>query len=459
MSALATVMLILWLPTCLLMVWCLPPLKAIVYGYLAAMTLLPTGTLPLDVCPDIDKWQMTGVGLTLGLLLFQPQRLSRLRLILPDYCLLTFVVCTGVTSVVNGLGPYDAVSSAFRMFLRYAAPYFLIRTAYRDERDVLWLCQAIIVAAALYAILAVWEFRMSPQMHRSLYGYSFQGWREHYRHGFYRPLLFFEHGIPLAFFFASTSVLAIWLWSRNALKAVRSLLLPRGALVILPTVGTLVSMTYGAYAAWGASVLSLLAIQRFQWRYLALVPALAAVGWSALRYTGQINVQSLIDVAYARLPTTAAESFEYRVIADDSLLARARQAQWLGWGGWGRNRIGAVDKWDQPVAIDALWVDTVGKYGLVGLGLLYAWFIGSIVRGVSRLAGLAHPGARAAATALAVMAGLDLINWQFNGFINPTVLFGIAMLVNVSQTVPLLAVSQARSAPARGDLCRARGHG
>ena len=76
-----------WIPACLILFMVLPARRAVVVGLIGAWVLLPPVSIPLSGIPDYDKSMATILGVILGTLIFQPNRLlSRLSLREGDTC-------------------------------------------------------------------------------------------------------------------------------------------------------------------------------------------------------------------------------------------------------------------------------------------------------------------------------------------------------------------------------------
>jgi hypothetical protein len=66
-----------WIPACLILFMMLPARRAVVVGLIGAWILLPPASIPLSGIPDYDKSMATVLGVSLGTLIFQPNRFAR----------------------------------------------------------------------------------------------------------------------------------------------------------------------------------------------------------------------------------------------------------------------------------------------------------------------------------------------------------------------------------------------
>src|SRR6056297_2472569 len=105
------------------------------------------------------------------------------------------------------------------------------------------LLEILCIAALIYAVLALYEIRMSPQLNRMVYGFFPHDWAQHVRGGGFRPLVFLNHGLLLGIFFASAILATATMYriSKKGSKKFRYL----AALVFLLSVLVL-SKTLGA---------------------------------------------------------------------------------------------------------------------------------------------------------------------------------------------------------------------
>ena len=234
------------------------------------------------------------------------------------------------------------------------------------------LLKAIPAAMLVYSLPMLFEIRMSPQLHRWVYGY-FPGdtFVQQIRGGGFRPVVFFSHGLALALFTA-IAVLCVFVLMRAKLRVLRvdSRIVAAylgGLLVLCKSLGPLI------YAIVFAPVL-LFTRPRF-WVKIGCAASLVVCAYPVLRAHHLAPTQLVSDAASAISPERNA-SFAVRVLNEGQLLEKAEQKPWFGWGGWGRNRI--FDQWTgKDVSVtDGGWIIYFGVYGWFGylcfFGLLAA---------------------------------------------------------------------------------------
>ncbi len=436
------IVLILWIPVCTSLFALFRPLRALTLAYLIGWLALPMAKISIQGFWDIDKILATNAGAIFGAILFCPGQFRGYKIRFPDVALLVFASGTCITSIVNGLGAYDGASAMTHKLLYYAVPFWLGRAFVKDRRDLLEASRLIVCGAALYAILAVWEWRMSPQIHRMLYGYFQKSWQLHFRWGFWRPIVCSPSALGLGTFFAWTALLGVWLYRIG--KVPRTMGLRPLIVVALPLLGLLVSMSLGPWTLFLMGLGLLTIWRRMSWRWVLWTPVAFALFWTAGRYTGMTDGQWLTTAA-ARVSEERAASLQYRIDAERVLIERARRRAVFGWGTWGRNR--PSYEGGPGVAIDGLWIILLGSYGLVGLVTFYVWWCWPLVICASS----EYKGQwRTPVGVLLVASGIQAVNFSFNAFLSPILILMCGGLVTS------LASSEREGCERRMELSRIR---
>ena len=401
-----------WIPLCCVFFLIFRPVRALTLAYLLGWLLLPVGEVQVKSFWDVDKILATNIGVMIGTCLFCPSRLKGLRFTLADALLIAFALGTCVTSIVNGLGVYDGVSSVARQIFYFGIPYWLGRSFIRDRRDLLEAGRLVVTASAAYAVLALFEWRMSPKIHRTLYGYFQHSFHQHMRWGFYRPAVCFKHALALGTFFAWTGVLTIWMWRKRVLRPLMGV--PVKVYGVLPFLGLAASMSFGP---WGMFIVGYGMLSRWSrryWRLVAIVPAVCALCWIAGRYSGYTDGEWLTDTV-AEVSKDRAKSLQGRVDAEDLLIDHAREQPVFGWGTWGRNRV--TDDQGRDLAVtDGLWIIFVGCYGVFGLAAFYLWWYWPLLKSRGRMRSIEDEPIM---LPILVAIGLQAVNFVFNSFLSP----------------------------------------
>jgi hypothetical protein len=400
-----------WIPmsACLFMFF--RPVRALTLAYLIGWLLLPVDTIAFKGFWNIDKVLATNFGVLLGTVCFCPGRLRTLRLGVPEYILLAHAAGAFVTSITNQLGVYNGASSFMYRLFYTAVPFWLGRSFIRSRAELLDVARMVVYAASMYALLAIWEWRMSPQIHTTLYGYFQHSFSQHMRWGFFRPIVCFQHALGLGTFFAWTSLLAIAMDRAGELR--RFMGVPPAVYVALPVLALLASMSF---SPWGLFLLGLglyVSRARQRWRWTLWAPLFFVVGWMGGRYTGALD-GAWMEAAVQKVSEKRAESLNTRLTAETLTLSHAAERTGFGWGGFGRARV--VDKRGKEVVTDGLWIILVATYGSFGLISFYLWWCWPIV--MTRRAG---PWLAADPIVFPILIAVTMqaMNLIFNGFLSP----------------------------------------
>jgi hypothetical protein len=116
-----------WIPLSISLLALLPPRRAVVASVIGAWLLLPPAAIPLSGLPDYDKMMAATVGILLGTLIFQPNRLLEFRPRWFDLPMLCWCIAPLISSLQNGLGVYDGLSGSLLCIVRWTLPYLIGR--------------------------------------------------------------------------------------------------------------------------------------------------------------------------------------------------------------------------------------------------------------------------------------------------------------------------------------------
>ena len=140
---------------------------------------------------------------------------------------------------MRGLGVGDLLVNSVEIVVALI-PFFLARRWLATPERHQALLIAIMALGVVYAFLALFEIRMSPQLNRWVYGFFPHQWTQHIRGGF-RPLVFLEHGLWLGFFLFTAAVASFalirTLTQERRMAAILSALLILGTLLISRNLG------------------------------------------------------------------------------------------------------------------------------------------------------------------------------------------------------------------------------
>lgn len=258
------------------------------------------------------------------------------------------------SAVMRGLRPYDgfAITAAAASLI---LPVLIGRTFFARPDQHRLILIVLCCAACAYSVLALYEVRMSPQLNRMFYGFTSHGFSQHLRGDGFRPMLFMEHGLRVALFFAMALIATVGLWRMQW----RAGQMAFAALWLFATLVLCKSL--------GAVIIAVLIIPMVLFLNIRLtllaaaVIAMSVLTYPVLRGGGLVPVDKVTQFA-ASIDVQRAQSFNVRLENEDQLLARAQEKPIFGWGGFARERVRNEKGIDITIA-DGYWVIIIGQGG------------------------------------------------------------------------------------------------
>jgi hypothetical protein len=371
----AYIMFIIWPVLAVLIYKKFPIISATVYCILGAVLFLPAKfIIDFPLLPPINKELVAIISAIFSLIfikgvkvnIFTSNPLAKFIII----CLLilpTITAFTNLDSVYNGvkwlppLTIFDAFSSTINMLfliLPFAIGYKLIS----DNNSFIELSNAIVVLGIFYAILIVYEARMSPQLQSSVYGFFPHSWIQQIRFGGFRPVVFLGHGLIVAIFTAMwlTLIVSKYKYSKQLYQ------LPTVLWVILFAVLMLLTRSIGAIIL---GYMSLLVITLFKPKMISITSILLFAIIMLYPSLSLLNIfphEELTDLAYY-ISEDRAGSLAFRFFHETTLLNHAYDKMLFGWGGWGRNIL-------PNSVIDGYWIIIFSMMGITGFLLIFGLF-------------------------------------------------------------------------------------
>jgi hypothetical protein len=402
-----------FIPFCFLLFSLLPPRKAVIYNFLIAWLFLPMSDLPIHGFTDYNKMSATCFGVIIGVFIFDIDTILAFRPSIWDIPMFVWCTCPFLSSMGNGLGPYDGLSNVAYQVTDWGLPYFIGRLYFNDLKGLRELAHGIIIGGLLYVPFVWYEIRMSPQLHKMVYGYTQYDFSQSKRYGGWRPMVFMQHGLAVSMWMTTAAMTAFWLWWSKTFDKVMGIKISWVALVLLVTAAAMHSV--GAIALMGLGLVVLWLTRVTRWSVWVILLTIGPPTWIFLRTTDLWTGQDLVAFLRVHDPRSA-DSLQTRLKSERVLSTRALESPIYGWTGW---KLYDNHELDKGVP-DQMWIIAFGKYGLIGLismtvsllipVLLLAWRIP--VRYWS------HPGA-APAAALGVLLTQHMSDMCFNAMVNP----------------------------------------
>jgi hypothetical protein len=410
----AYLMLLAWPIVMVVLFQRLPPHRALIWSILGGYLVLPpVAVIDLPMVPGLDK--VTIPALTAWLIV--TLRLGHRVRLLPESAaarvlVVLFVAAPFATAMANsdaiyagggrvlpGMTLYDAFSTVVRqgfilLTFAMARSYLATHEAMRD------LVRALVIAGLAYSVPMLLEVRLSPQLNIWIYGFFQHSFEQMMRGGGFRPIVFLEHGLWVAFL-AFMAVMASVAMLREAPPDAR-------ARRIATTI------------------------------YLALA-------YPLLRYADLVPVDRAVALA-ARLSEERAASLQFRFDNEAALLERAFQRPWFGWGPYERNLLHDPVTGQASAISDGRWVIVLGisgflgylaEFGMLALPVLLVWL---------RTPPGGHP---VMVLALMLMLAVNMVDLMPNATVTPlTWLLAGALLGHAERFSLLPARPLAAPAPA-----------
>jgi hypothetical protein len=357
------------------------------------------------------------------------ERLPRGRLSWVDLPMIVWCLCP-IPSVLGAPPPPDgssewtaALSQSLTTCLLWGVPYFIGKFYFGSLDRLRDLAVVFVLGGVLYVPFCLYEVRMSPQLHNMVYGFVQHDFIQTIRFDGYRPMVFMQHGLALSLYMTAAALVAGLLWWSGAARQLLGAFQARHpffvpALLVLLASTTVLTKSTGALllGALAIAVLVTVAWLRRPWPLLCLI--LVCPLYLTARTSGAWTGTALVPLLKASLDQDRADSFAFRQINEDLLMARAFDGPPFGWGGWGRNY--AQDRHGKNLTVpDGLWIIVLGERGFLGLLSLFLAMLLPVVRFLwCRPVSTWLRPESAAATACAVVVVLYMIDNLMNAMNN-----------------------------------------
>ncbi len=393
--------------------------------------------------PPLDRASIPCLSALLGCALFGRERL---RTALPgtgiEALVAALVVGAFLTALANrdpvqvgsvivtGMSLYDGLSAAGAIVLTMWIPFFLGRSLYRNPSDLVALLTVVAASMLAYSPLVLYELRMSPQLHRLVYGFHQHDFVQTFRWGGWRPMVFMTHGLTLAQFELFGAVAAIGLWRARCTV----IGLPSGAVGLFLSALLAALKSLGA-VLYGALVLPLIALIRpsSQLRLASLLAALT-LSYPALRALDRFPTEPLLG-AVSHVSAERRQSLEFRFEHEELLLDRAFQRFWLGWGLFGRHRVRDPMTGEDTSVTDGYWLISLGSQGILGLGVTFGLLVAPVWLAAASIRRWRTPRDRLLVALVAWMGTISAVNLLPNADYSPFILLLAGALTGVCEGV------------------------
>ena len=403
-------------PLVVLLFAALTPRRAVIAGFLIGWLFLPMTSYAIPGLPDYSKMSATSACVLIGAFLFDKQRLLQFRFRSYDLPMALWCAVPFAASVSNSHGYFDGASGILGHVVTWGIPYYLGRVYFTDYESLRELAIGIFIGGLVYMPFCWYEIRMSPQLHRTIYGVYQHSFRQTMRFDGWRPMVFMKHGLMVSSWMAAASLLGFWLWYTGAVKKIRGISIGWPLAMLILT--TILCKSLGAALLMAVGMFLLVSTHYLRSAILVGMLLLIPPTYIGLRTTGVWDGSQAIQFVES-ISEPRAYSLATRIRNEDLLINRALERPIIGWGRWGDNRV--LDDSGKDISItDGFWILTLGRYGIAGLVLAFSALMIASVRiwHLRRGARWSQPQF-ASAAAMVVMLLLFSIDCLPNSMINP----------------------------------------
>jgi hypothetical protein len=449
MIQLMPIALIAWFPIAILVFAKLPTRRALIACVLGAVMFLPMGELQMPLIAG-RKDILINIGLLIAALLMDPAPLLAFRPRLLELPMILLSVVPFVSTIANGLSPYNAFAMSLSTFLTWGVPYLLGRAYFTDVRALWQLAWGIFVAGLIYAPGCILEMFLGPNLHLRIYGDdAFRDYQQSIRLGGFRPVMFMQHGLMVGTFMCTAALCGIWLWRNKAGK--RVFFAPMYVSAPFLLLVAIACKSAGAVLLMFVALAVLFITRALGKGFLVYVLVSIAPVYIFARTVGGWTGSNAVQLAGQSIDREHAGSLQVRFDNENVLIERGMMKPLFGWGPNGDFLV--KDDTGRVVSIpDGLWVIAFGSSGLVGLAALFGAMLVPTFALMRRFPARTwrHP-AMAAPAALAVFLPTYAIDCLMNAMINPVwmVALGAVAALAVSPNPYPRPAGRPRPQPAR----------
>lgn len=419
--------------------------QATILTFLCAQLLLPVGAvIKFEMVPPIDKNSVASFAALIGCLFSTrrtsvgPQKFGLVEILIAVFLVGPFITAELNTDtlfvggvILPGGDLYEALSSVENAFI-FLIPFLLGRYFLRDPPDTETILRTLVAAWLIYSLPILFEWRMSPQLHTWVYGYS-QGLNTEVRDGGMRPRVFVGNGLLLSFYEMTSVVAAVALWkARIKILNFSAAGVSAYLFVVLSMCRSLGALLYGIMLV----PLVRLAKPQVQARFgMALV--IMALLYPASRITKLFPAQQLVELADKVSPDRS-RSLQFRFDQEDDLLQHASERFFFGWGRFGRNRVYREGVGDSSIT-DGAWIITLGQFGFVGFLAQFGLIAIGVFRTSAAVQLVGSERQRILLAAMALIVAINLVECLPNAAMTPWTLLLAGAILGRAEAILIAA--------------------
>lgn len=434
----AYVALLMWVPICFVIFGSTKPTRAAFFCFVLGIVLLPERTrFDLPLMPPIGKMEITSIGCYLGAMVFAKEKLRRAKVLRGVEVLFVIIIIGNIGTartnpdvltyggkgalslwgdpipavVMPALADYDIPSMTIRDFIGILIPFHLGRALCRTKEDAITLWSVFCLVTLFMLLPMFFELRMSPELHKWVWGVQVVPMKQNMRSGGFKSTLFFVQGLALAMFLFAALIGATIL-KRNKARVGS---VTAGQALGLTWFALLISRNAAANIYAAAVVPLLLGRTTKTAARLSVVLAFLVFAYPALRMTKKFPSDDLVAIAMSISPDRA-QSLDFRFRNEDVLLDRANLRQAFGWGGYGRNSIRDDRSGRETSVADGEWIIRYGIRGVVGFTGSFSILLFPVFLAYRRRKKIVDPQSRAIVDSMMLLVAIKGVDMLPNGY-------------------------------------------
>jgi hypothetical protein len=438
--------LLAWVPIVVILFRAIGPARAVLVGLLGGLLFLPVGQVklaPTTLAFPVDKYNVTGLALIVGVLIFDRRSLMRARPHWLDLPMAAFYL-TPLIGLITGVpgAAADVLDVMIGRGLGWVVPYVMGRIYFGRSDGPREVVIALMISGVSYIPICLYEQIAGPSRYLAglIYGLSYQSGVVN-RLGGWRPEGFLGGGLAVSSWMAMSTVMATWLWLGGAWR-------PRRGPAWLPALALLVTTlscrgVYG-YLLLGTGVGAALLTRWLRSRTILVLLAFVPLTYMVVRASGLWDGALLVKAAEL---TGRGSTVAFRIEAENELIRIVLGGHpILGFGTYVWHAQGF--RWPDGSWLHALWMG-----GLLGLASqLLALYVGPAALALSSPRG--RPvwwQALSPRWGLAAWCILQMIDNMHNtSYFTPTALIaGTLVGLALARQTPGVEPPQASGKPAR----------
>lgn len=355
--------LLAWVPIVAILFRAIGPRRAVLVALLGGFLFLPIGQVklaPTTLAFPVDKWNVMGLGMILGVLLFDRRSLFQTRPRWFDVAMAAFYLAPliGLVTGVPGTSA-DVRDVMIGRGLGWVVPYVMGRLYFGRPDGPSEVVIALTISGLSYIPVCLYEEFAGPS--RYLAGLIYQiNYNEGMvnRLGGWRPEGFLGSGLSVASWMAMTTVMATWLWLGGGWRSRRW---PAWAPALALLATTLSCRGVYGYLLLGVGIAAALLTRVTRSRAILVLLILVPLTYMMVRASGLWDGVQLVEVANNL--TGRGDTVDFRLRAENGVIRKVFDRNpVLGFGTY----VWHGEGFDWP---DGSWLHALWMGGLLGLAL------------------------------------------------------------------------------------------